>query len=264
GVQEESWSESTQEKPLPARCQAGVWSSRTPTRLYRHPALYSVLLGSCVGRGSVVATGLFSIVAATLGQGSRQHQVSFRTVNGMRHALGQGDFRQINVAATDQVCQVDFDGLRQVGGQAGHFQFGQDVADKLASKLDGGGNVTVDEVQGHFRRDGLLGIDALEVNVKNLRLVRVPLHSTQQYLLGLAAFNLHVENGSVEGFLAQRVVDFVVIELDVQWLVFAAVHNGGNTASVAKAAARTRTLIATRSGVEFHGKTPKTKGSWPW
>src|SRR5690606_40132574 len=52
-------------------------------------------------------------------------------------------------------------------------------------------------------------------------------------------------------------------DLDVQGLVGTAIDNGGNTASAAQAAARTRTLDATQSGVEFHGKTPIHKGLLP-
>src|SRR5690606_40522072 len=62
----------------------------------------------------------------------------------------------------------------------------------------------------------------------------------------------HVEDGGVESFLAQGMEDFVVVKLNAQGIGCTAVDNGGNTASVAQAAARTRTLIATRSGVEFH------------
>src|SRR5690606_30042108 len=67
------------------------------------------------------------------------------------------------------------------------------------------------------------------------------------------AIELHLQNRSVEFFLAQGMVDFVVIELDIDGLFRCSVNDGRNAASAAQAAARTRSLYATQSGVEFHG-----------
>src|SRR3546814_11876633 len=60
-------------------------------------------------------------------------QVAFGAMHRMGNALGQGDFGQVHVGATDQLSQVHFNELGQVGGQAGYFQFGQDMADDLAT-----------------------------------------------------------------------------------------------------------------------------------
>src|SRR3546814_16741462 len=97
----------------------------------------------------------------------------------MGNALGQGDFGQVHVGATDQLSQVNFNELGQVGGQAGYFQFGKDMADDLATDLDGGGYIAIDDVLRQFRRKGLRCLDALEVDVQDLLLVGVPLHAEQ-------------------------------------------------------------------------------------
>src|SRR3546814_3569633 len=103
------------------------------------------------------------------------------------------------------------------------------MADDLATDLDGGGYIAIDEVQSHFRRKGLRCIDALEVDVQDLLLVWVPLHGAQQDLIALFAVQIHIENGCVELFFAQGMVDFVVVELDAQRIGCAAVNNGRNT-----------------------------------
>src|SRR5690606_30634660 len=52
--------------------------------------------------------------------------------------------------------------------------------------------------------------------------------------------------------LAQRMENFVVIELDADGRLVGTVNDGRDTACAAKAAARTRSLYAARCGVEFH------------
>src|SRR5690606_3925652 len=104
--------------------------------------------------------------------------------------------------------------------------------------------------------DGLGGVHALEVDVQDQGHVGVPLNGTHQDRLGLAVQD-HVQDGSVEFFLVQGVVDLVVVELDIVWCGLATVDDGGHPTGAAQAAARTRTLDATRSGGEFHGKLQK-------
>ncbi|MNN56314.1 hypothetical protein D3C81_1712360 [compost metagenome] len=172
-------------------------------------------------------------------------------------AHGQLDVGQVDRSASQDVGQVDFDELGQSLRQAGDFQFGRHVADDGARQLHGRRDFSVHEVQRHLGTQGLVGVDALEVHVQDLRLVGVPLNRTQQNLLFLGAFELHLQDRRVEFFLAQGVVDLVVVEFDVQGGSRTTIDNGGNAARAAQAAARTRTLDATRSGDEFHGKLQK-------
>src|SRR3546814_17831447 len=60
----------------------------------------------------------------------------------------------------------------------------------------------------------------------------------------------------MELLFAQSVKNFVVVKLDADGIGLAAINNSGNPTGVTQAAARTRTLFATRNGIEFHGKTP--------
>src|SRR3546814_7914484 len=60
----------------------------------------------------------------------------------------------------------------------------------------------------------------------------------------------------MELLFAQSVKNFVVVKLDADGIGLATIHNSGNPTGMAQAAARTRTLFATRNGIEFHGKTP--------
>ncbi len=79
---------------------------------------------------------------------------------------------------------------------------------------------------------------------------------TEQNLVALA-FELHVQNGSVELFFTQSVIDFVVIELDIDGLLFSTINNGRNAARTAQAAARTRSLYATWGCIKFHKNSKK-------
>src|SRR5690606_24765294 len=167
-------------------------------------------------------------------------------------------FRQLHVGDVEhgtggQLSQIHFDALGQVTRQAGDFDFGGRVRDHCAVKLHGRRDVAVDEVQRYLGGDALGFAHALEVDVQDLRLVRVPLHGAQQHGLATLAVEDHVQDGGVEFFLAHGMEDFVVVEFDAQRLGGTAVNDGGNTTFAAQAAARTRTLVAARSSVEFHG-----------
>src|SRR5690606_9494764 len=184
--------------------------------------------------------------------------------------LNQGNaFWQLYVTGVQnctafQLGQVDFDTLRQIARQARDFDFSHRVGDDGRRQLHSRRNVCVQELEGHLGGDALVLGHTLEVNVQNLLLVGVPLNSTQQNRANGLAVDDQVQNGGMVLFLADCVVGFVVIQLDVQRLYIAAVNDGGNTACAAQAAARTRTLIAARSGVEFHGMLQVRKvGSMP-
>src|SRR5690606_2883474 len=194
-----------------------------------------------IGRGS-------STAATHLGVGN--HEISLLYQG---HAFRQLDVASVQNGTAFQSGKVNFDTLGQIGRQAGNFQFGDRVNNHGGRQFHSRRNVGVDEVQRHLGGDALVLGHALEVDVQNLLLVGVPLHGTQQHVAHGLAVDDQVENGGVVLFLANGVVGFVVIQLDVQGLGIAAVNDGGNTACATQAAARTRTLDAARSGVEFHG-----------
>src|SRR5690606_27347389 len=178
-------------------------------------------------------------------------------------AFGQLDVAGVQDCTAFQIGEVDFNALRQVTRQAGDFQFGDRVNDHGCGQLHSGRDVGVHEVQRHLGGDALVLGHTLEVNVQNLLLVGVPLHGAQQNAACRLTVNDEFENGGVVLFLANGVVGFVVIQLDVQGLGIAAVNDGGNTTGATQAAARTRTLDAARSGVEFHGMLQICLGRLP-
>ena len=100
------------------------------------------------------------------------------------------------MSPTRQVRQVDLDELRQVLRQAGDVELGEHVRDDAARRLDGRRRLAV-EVQRHVDADRLVLVHALEVDVHDLLLERMPLHVTQQHLLRLAV-DLEVEDRGVE------------------------------------------------------------------
>jgi hypothetical protein len=83
-----------------------------------------------------------------------------------------------------------------------------------AFELDARSDVGVDEVQRHLHVDLVGGVDALEIQVQHLLLVRVPLGVLQDHGLG-GTVEHHAQHGRVEGFVAQGVVDLVVIDFDL-------------------------------------------------
>ena len=82
------------------------------------------------------------------------------------------------------------------------------------------------------------------------------LHVAQQDAARRAAVDLEVEDRRMERFLAERVEQIVVVELDRDGLIGAAVDDAGNLAGTTKAAARTRTLRTACGGDDFHGTSP--------
>ena len=108
-----------------------------------------------------------------------------------------------------------------------------------------------EEVQRHAHRHFAVRVNALEVAVQNLGLVGVHLESTQNNELILTV-ELHREDGSVELFLLQVVIDFVVIERDKRSVNVVAVDNARHFVFATQAAARTRSLLFTQDSGEIH------------
>ncbi len=127
-----------------------------------------------------------------------------------------------------------------------------------ATGLDARRHVGIEEVQRHLDVDLVILVDALEIDVQHLLLVGMPLRITQQHGL-LGAVDIQHQHGGVEGFLAQRVVQRVVIQFDLHRGGGAAVDDAGDLARVTQTAARTRTLQFTLGGddFDFHETSPK-------
>ena len=148
--------------------------------------------------------------------------------------------------------EVDGHEFGQFARHAGDFDVSGGVRDDGLVHLDGGAFFFAREVQRNAHRDLFVFSDALEVDVQNLRLVRVHLEGAENDEFFLAV-EFHRQDRSVELFLAQRVEDGIVFELDGRGGQAGAVDDAGKLVSAAKAAARTRTLRSTRSGDDLHG-----------
>ena len=110
-------------------------------------------------------------------------------------------------------------------------------------------------MQRHFDGDLLVGSHALEVDVQDLLLVRVPLHVAQQHALFLAV-DVHVQDGRVEGFDAQGVIERVVVQGDLDGGGFATVDDTGYLIGATEAAARTRPHVFACLGRDLHWAVP--------
>jgi hypothetical protein len=114
-------------------------------------------------------------------------------------------------------------------------------------------------MQRYFDRHAGCGFNALEVNVQNLLFEGVHLQIAQQDLVDIAA-QFHLEDGGVEGFFFDGVVQRVVIELDHRDWNRATVNDTGCAAGDAETAARTRALQCALKSGEFHTISPEEAG----
>jgi hypothetical protein len=94
-------------------------------------------------------------------------------VLGQLDTLRQLELTEVNAVANLERTEVDFDELGQVLGQTLDVDFGHDVVDQAAVELDARGSFFVDEVQRHLDVQFVGGINALEVDVQDQRLVGV-------------------------------------------------------------------------------------------
>ena len=153
--------------------------------------------------------------------------------------------------------KVNRDEFRKFLREAGHFNSGHSVADDGLAERNSRGLFFTLEVQRNAHRDLFVSGDTLEVDVHNLRLVRVHLESAENNEFFLA-IKFHRQDRSVELFLTQSVENRIVFELDRRSGKLAAVNNTRQLVRAAKAAARTRTLHVTRGGDDVHWITPKS------
>src|SRR5512143_1536237 len=132
------------------------------------------------------------------------------------------------------------------------------MADFAAAGFDARRGIRIQEVQRDLNVYFVRLVDTLEVDVQHLLPVGVPLRIAQQHRL-LGAVDVQRQYGGVEGFLAQRVVQRIVIQFDLQRGGSATVDDAGDLARVTQTAARTRTLQFTLGGddFDFHGTSPK-------
>src|SRR5690606_21126943 len=90
---------------------------------------------------------------------------------GEPNAFGQLDVGDVQHGATDHFSEVDFNGLGQIGRQAGDFDFGDGVSDHGSRQLHGRRDVAGDAVTGHLGGDAPGLVYALVIDVQNLLLV---------------------------------------------------------------------------------------------
>src|SRR5207248_1911498 len=89
--------------------------------------------------------------------------------------------------------------------------------------------------------------DALEVDVLHLRLERMHVHGAQQHLL-LGAVERKRQNGGVEFLVPQALVEILVVELDGDRFLVAAVDDAGHPAQAAQPATdRLRIFLQARA-----------------
>ena len=105
----------------------------------------------------------------------------------------------MNRMTDPELGEINLDELRQVLWQATDFKLIEDMAHDGAVDLYCWRDFKIDKVEGHFFVQELIGLNALEVDVKDLRFKGVHLKITQQHLLAFAV-KFKVENGGVEGF----------------------------------------------------------------
>ena len=125
------------------------------------------------------------------------------------------------------------------------------MADEGLFKFDGRTLFLTEEVQRNTHRDVRIRINALEVHVHALVLVRMHLEGTQNDEL-IGAVQFHRQNRSVELFFLQIVEQFLVVDFNGRCGDIVPVQNAGDLVLAAQAAARTRSLYLTRFGDDFH------------
>ena len=124
------------------------------------------------------------------------------------------------------------------------------MARHTALLFHSGRKLRVHEVQRHLHVDLLVLGYTLEIDVRDLQLERVHVEGAQQHLL-LAAFEVEREDGGVKGLHFQLLIEILVLELDVDRGLGAAVHDAGYASRNAQTAARTRSLHLSLVGTDF-------------
>jgi hypothetical protein len=154
---------------------------------------------------------------------------------------------------------VELEVFRQVARQAAYFDVGHQVIDHAALVLDALRLGLPKEVDRHGQRDLDVFADALEVEVHDQRAGRMTLDVFDDDLLRLRA-DLQRQDARVEGLAAHLILERVVIEDERLGRFAAAVHDGGDFAGLAKAAAigaaELRARLSGQFECDFHGRVP--------
>ena len=174
------------------------------------------------------------------------------------YALWHDQFIRMDSATDFELAHIHLNELGQVAGQTLHIKFGEEVVWLAATGFHTRTRVSIHEVQRHLDVNHLALDDALEVDVQHLLLVGVPLRIAQQDRL-LGAIDIQRQHGGVKRFLAQRVIQRVVVQFDLHRAGFTTVNDTGDFTGVTQTAARTRTLQITlgSNNFDFHVASPK-------
>ena len=147
--------------------------------------------------------------------------------------------------------EVDCDEFGQLVGQAGNQKLCESVVNVGLINCNSRGFFFTDEMQRYIHADLFISGNTLEVDMQNLRFVRMHLERTKQDTFGLTIED-HLKDGGMEFFLAESVENFVVIKFDRGSSNLTTVDDARKLFRTAKAAARTRTLRFTCDSSEFH------------
>src|SRR5690606_18983983 len=175
-------------------------------------------------------------------------------------AVLQGDesnaFRQLQVAHVQNLADfhlgdVDFDEVRQVLRQAGHFGIGQVQVGLATLLLDADGGFLVDQVHRNGGGQLLAGDDALEVSVQNEALGRLTLQRLDHHVLALA-IDAQLDDVAEGDFVFQHLGQVFGQNADRLRRSFATVDHGRYEVGVTtQAAARTFPQVGTLLGIQF-------------
>src|SRR6188508_149667 len=153
-----------------------------------------------------------------------------------RDTFGQLDVREVIDLIQLERRDVERQELRQEARQAAHFDVGQQMIDDAALVLDALGLELAGEVNRDVQGDLDVLADALEVEMHDQRPRRVALDALDDDLLRLRA-DLERQDARVEGFAAHLILERVVLENERLGRFAAAIHDGGDFAGLAQAAA---------------------------
>ena len=167
-----------------------------------------------------------------------------------RHAGRQLHTGHVQRMGGVELGQVDLDEFGKILRQARDVDLRHHVADDRAFALDGRRLRLVDEVQRHLHVDLARRIDPLEVDMQHLVAERMHLHVAQQDL-GARSVDLHRQDRRMEHFVAQRMDQCVVVELDRLRRRGSAIDDSRRLAGAAHPARRAATFGCTGKCGEF-------------
>ena len=167
------------------------------------------------------------------------------------------EVRQVNDGADFCFRQIDFDELRQIFRQAGHFDFSNNVRN-FAAFLHW--SFFANKVYRHDGGQFLAGNNAYEVSVHHVAFGRVTLQSLDDDVL-LGATNVQLDDVAVSRFVFEQFGNFFGQHADGFRGFFATVNYSWNQAcETTQAAARTFPQVGTHFSIQskiVHFVSPK-------